>query len=527
VDREARFLREQLAELEKLAENHAKATDRDAPYQDARGGRLALPILLAVGFLTLIALSVASIWLHERAQQDAERAITAHALEAKLVSLLLNLRRSESSRRGYLLSGDPQFLVAYGPAIDAVPPALAEIEAAVANNPVQREAFAPLKRQVIENLDELHESIRRYDTGDPAGAIALFKTGAGHQYVENITAIVERMQEEGERQLALESAQLQRTTRIVLAAELFGTALIVAVALMSFLLSRRLIHDMRTAQQELRDNNAALESTVAERTQYLLDANNEIQSFASIVSHDLRSPLVNIMGFTSELETFRKNMFERLATLRAQVPSQNADNDDAALGGEFDEAVEFIKGSIAKMDRLINAILVISREGRRNLRAEPVDMTALVRAVADGYMHRTLEIGAEIIVEPLPDMTIDRLAIEQVFSNLLDNAVKFMRTDVPGRIHVKGREMPFGVVYEVRDNGRGIDPKDAERVFELFRRSGMRDRQGEGIGLAHVRALVRRLGGSIRLASEPGQGCTFTVTLPKRWIDPSTDWKLQ
>jgi hypothetical protein len=69
------------------------------------------------------------------------------------------------------------------------------------------------------------------------------------------------------------------------------------------------------------------------------------------------------MGFTSELETFRKNMFERLATLRAQVPSQNADNDDAVLGSEFDEAIEFIKGSIVKMDRLINAILVISREG--------------------------------------------------------------------------------------------------------------------------------------------------------------------
>ena len=401
--------------------------------------------------------------------------------------------------------------------MDAVLPTLAEIEAALANNPVQRDAFAPLKPRVIEELDELRETIRRYDTGDAAGAIALFKTGAGRQSMENIRVIVERMQQEGERQLALESEQFQQTTRIVLAAELSGMALIVAVALMSFLLSRRSILDMQTAQQELRDNNAALESTVAERTQYLLDANNEIQSFASIVSHDLRSPLVNIMGFTSELETFRKNMFERLATLRAQVPSQNADNDDAALGSEFDEAVEFIKGSIAKMDRLINAILVISREGGRNLRAERVDMTALVRAVADGYMHKTLEIGAEITVEPLPAMTIDRLAIEQVFSNLLDNAVKFMRTDVPGRIRVKGREMPFTVVYEVIDNGRGIDPKDAERVFELFRRSRLRDRQGEGIGLAHVRALVRRLGGSIRLASEPGQGCTFTVTLPKRF----------
>jgi CHASE3 domain sensor protein len=260
------------------------------------------------------------------------------------VNLLLNLRRAESSQRGYLLSGDhPQFLPTDRPAIEGVLPALAEIEAALANNPVQREAFAPLKPQVIEKLDELRETIQRYDTGDTAGAIALFKTGAGRQYMENIRAIIERIQEEGERQLALESAHFQQTTRMVLAAELSGAALIVTVALMSFFLSRRSMRDMRTAQQELRDNNAALESTVAERTRYLLDANNEIQSFASIASHDLRSPLVNIMGFTSELETFRKNMFERLAALREKAPGPDADNDDAALDREFDEAVELSK----------------------------------------------------------------------------------------------------------------------------------------------------------------------------------------
>ncbi|MGI8568950.1 MAG: hypothetical protein ACR2KT_07715 [Methylocella sp.] len=90
-----------MAELEKLAENHANANDRDAPRQGAQGGGLALPVLLTVGFLTLIVLSLASIWLHERAQEGAERATAAHALEAKLVSLLLDLRRAESSQRGY------------------------------------------------------------------------------------------------------------------------------------------------------------------------------------------------------------------------------------------------------------------------------------------------------------------------------------------------------------------------------------------------------------------------------------------
>jgi signal transduction histidine kinase len=88
---------------------------------------------------------------------------------------------------------------------------------------------------------------------------------------------------------------------------------------------------------------------------------------------------------------------------------------------------------------------------------------------------------------------------------------------VPGRVEIEGRATAAGLVYEVRDNGRGIDPKDRERVFDLFRRSGAQDRPGEGIGLAHVRALVRRLGGTISLTSEPGQGSTFTVTLPRRW----------
>jgi signal transduction histidine kinase len=108
--------------------------------------------------------------------------------------------------------------------------------------------------------------------------------------------------------------------------------------------------------------------------------------------------------------------------------------------------------------------------------------------------------------------------LEQIFSNLLDNALKYLRDGVPGRVAVTGRSSPAGLVYEVRDNGRGIAPKDRERVFELFRRSGVQDRAGEGIGLAHVRTLVRRLGGTITLASEFGQGSTFTITLPRRWV---------
>jgi hypothetical protein len=107
--------------------------------------------------------------------------------------------------------------------------------------------------------------------------------------------------------------------------------------------------------------------------------------------------------------------------------------------------------------------------------------------------------------------------VEQIFANLVDNALKYGREGEPLHIEIMGRTSGTNAIYDVRDNGRGIDPGDHARVFELFRRSGPQDRPGEGIGLAHVRALVRRLGGTMGLSSTLGQGSTFTVTLPRRW----------
>ena len=259
---------------------------------------------------------------------------------------------------------------------------------------------------------------------------------------------------------------------------------------------------------------AAASAIRQERERDLSEANEEIQRFAYIVSHDLRSPLVNIMGFTSELEALRQDIFDRLASLRP--PEDRAKDDD--LGRDVDEALGFIKASIGKMDRLINAILRLSREGRREFKPERVDMDSLAAGIKASITHQADAAGATIEIGKLPAVQSDRLALEQIFSNLVDNALKYLRRDVPGHVEFTGRATAGGVVYAVRDNGRGIDERDKERVFDLFRRSGVQDRPGEGIGLAHVRALVRRLGGTITLTSELGRGSTFTVTLPRRWV---------
>ncbi len=238
----------------------------------------------------------------------------------------------------------------------------------------------------------------------------------------------------------------------------------------------------------------------------LRESNEQLQRYAYVVSHDLRAPLVNIMGFTSELEATRVDLRAAITGIpRAQ-----------ALDRDFGEALGFIQVAVAKMDGLINAILKLSREGTRVMKPEPLEMSPFIQGLADAIRHQTDQAGAVIAVAPdLPGLTADRLAIEHVFGNLLDNAVKYLSGDRPGRIAVSGEEAGANVVYRVTDNGRGIAPQDQARVFELFRRAGIQDRAGDGIGLAHVKTVIRALGGRIDLTSKPAMGTTFTVTLPR------------
>lgn len=325
---------------------------------------------------------------------------------------------------------------------------------------------------------------------------------------------------EAEQALLRDRAEAQRSTLrtfyVVLAA---AGVLLVLVAATTISVMLRYTRELAASRAELRALNEDLEDLVEERTSDLHRANQEIQRFAYIVSHDLRSPLVNVMGFTAELDAARKTTGSFLDKLKAEHPDLVTPDVQLAVDEDLPEAIGFIRTSTQKMDRLINAILRLSREGRRTLAPEHLDMNALVGGIADTLHHRAAEAGAEISIEPLPPIVSDRVAIEQILSNLIENAVKYLSPGRPGLVRVSGREEHGRVVYEVADNGRGIDPKDHERVFDLFRRSGAQDKPGEGIGLAHVRTLAYRLGGIIDVKSELDQGATFRLSLPATYTE--------
>lgn len=498
---------------------------------DSRRRRaLGQVLLLGAALLVLIAISAAAVVLVSEAQKQSALVVHTVEVENQINSLLLDIRRAESAARGYLLTSGPEFLSDHETAVAAILPGLEKLAQSTRDNPLQVENIARLRSAIDTQLTQYTQGLDAARQGDVARATAIVKEAAAGNIGGSIRSIGLAMWAEEDRLFVARTATAERTRQLASLVTLAGSGLVIALAIVSILLVRRSARARDAAETRLRDNNLNLESTIDERTADLREANDEIQRFAYIVSHDLRSPLVNIMGFTTELEELRGDIFRRIAALArteaaaAPAPENATDTAEPVLVGadkqlseDFSEALGFIKSSIGKMDRLISAILNLTREGRRAFEPVRIDTRELIEGIVTTVAHQAAEAEAQIRIETLPNIVSDRLALEQIFSNLIDNALKYLKTGVPGEIVVRGRTKLGFAIFEVSDNGRGIDPKDHQRIFDLFRRAGTQDRQGQGIGLAHVRALVRRLGGTISVASALHHGSTFTITLPIDW----------
>jgi signal transduction histidine kinase len=493
---------------------------------DAQRRRAVLQtLLLSAGFLVLVAISTASVLLVNKSREDNAWVIHTVEAESQISNLLLEIRRVESATRAYMLSGGPQFFAEYQAAATTIVPALDKLSAFTSDNPVQVANVAKLRTAVEQRLSEFARGVERVKTSDLSTAVTVLRNGSSMGAVETIAAAGHDMRTEEDRLLRQRTETADRTQKLASSVTIAGSGMVLALAFGSVLLVRQSARARDLAETRLRDSNLNLEATVDERTADLREASDEIQRFAYIVSHDLRSPLVNIMGFTSELEELGKDIFRRIGGLTG-VPAGGPPVDvadiplagpDKQMSADFSEALGFIKSSIARMDRLISAILNLTREGRREFQPERIDTREFIEGIVSSLAHQAAEAQAEIHIEPLPNIISDRLALEQIFSNLIDNAIKYLKSGAPGEVRIRGRTKLGYAIFEISDNGRGIDPKDHQRIFDLFRRAGTQDKPGQGIGLAHVRALVRRLGGTMSVSSELNAGSTFTITLPISW----------
>jgi signal transduction histidine kinase len=507
---------------------------RDIVTPDATRRRaIGQILLLAAGVVVLTVISAGSVYLVSKARDDARWVVHTVEAENQISFTQLQLRRAESAQRGFLLTLQPNFQTDFEEAASQLAPAMTRLGQLISDNPVERQLLGQMVALSNQRIEEFRQTIELARTQRLSDAAKIVREDVGREAMNRIYDLAGRMRAEEDRLFALRTTSADRSQTLAASMTGIGSGFVVVLAGISLFLVRRSARARDNAETLLRDNNVNLEATIDERTADLREANNEIQRFAYIVSHDLRSPLVNIMGFTSELEELRGDIFRRIATLGRAAASASPvpviagenepvlDGEDQQLSQDFAEALGFIKSSIAKMDRLISAILNLTREGRREFEPVRIETRELIEGIVATVAHQAAEAEAQIRIAPLPDIVSDRLALEQIFSNLIDNALKYLMPGVPGDISVRGRTKLGFAIFEIADNGRGIDPKDHQRIFDLFRRAGTQDKAGQGIGLAHVRALVRRLGGTMSVASELHSGSTFTITLPIKWTASS------
>jgi PAS domain S-box-containing protein len=243
--------------------------------------------------------------------------------------------------------------------------------------------------------------------------------------------------------------------------------------------------------------------------------NKEMEAIICAVSHDLRSPLVSIQGFSQEIQFSLENAGRVLSAL----PLNHADvqTADRILNTEIPEFLRYIRTSATAMDQLVKSLVKVARVGMAELDPEWLDMDELISNVAGSLGFELKEADIKLELEPLADCYADRQQVTQIFSNLVDNAVKYRHPDRQGRIRISGRAEQGLICYCVDDNGIGIPPEHQKRVFNLFDRVGQQGK-GEGIGLAIVKRMAERNGGSVRVESEPGKGTCFSVCLPAKSV---------
>lgn len=244
----------------------------------------------------------------------------------------------------------------------------------------------------------------------------------------------------------------------------------------------------------------------------LAERNKELETIVYTVSHDLRSPLVNVQGFSKQLNRACGKIEAAVAAAKdGLVPAADL---KAPIDTAIPQALRFINAGVTKMEMLLNGLMRYARLGRVAFTIQPLDMNEMVAEIIAAMRFQIDENKVDVQVSPLPGCLGDRAQTSQAFANLLDNAIKYREPARPLRIAIRGSVQDGMAVYSVADNGIGIAPSHRQKAFEIFHRLNPDTGSGEGLGLTIAQRVLEREGGKIWIESEEGVGSTFFVALP-------------
>jgi len=462
-------------------------------------------IVIATGWIGAGALTSA-LETRDEARRSRQLVDTANSVRT-------NLLEAETSERGYLLTGDDAYLRAYRAALDRPNP----LEALERPHTADPEVASTLERLAKNLGDKRAETAATLEVakalGKPA-ALAMVAEGRGQRLSEAIRVdLDELVRREKLRRDDLYGgldAKVKLARVVVLSGTLiaFALAVLVNVSLMGAVRAReeaQRIVEQQAAQLRLQTGSLMQhEEQLANQlvksqqlAQALRASNEELDQFAYATSHDLKAPLRGIINLSTFIEE----------DLGKDVPPGVKEN------------LELLRGRARRLEALIEGILAYSRAGRVRTKVERVETEALVREVIE--LIAPPPACAITVKGPMPVLETERVPMQQVFMNLIQNAIKHGCPGGCGNVEVGFEANGEISRFYVRDQGPGIAPEFHERVFGVFQTLAPRDKvEGTGIGLAVVKKLIESRGGSVELASQVGEGASFRFAWPSDTVTP-------
>ncbi|MCD6459384.1 PAS domain S-box protein, partial [bacterium] len=265
------------------------------------------------------------------------------------------------------------------------------------------------------------------------------------------------------------------------------------------------------------DRDISYKKKIEKEREYLLYdlsiKNEDLENIVYIASHDLRSPLVNIQGFSNELCEIFTECFGKINQM--DIPITQKQEITKKFETFVKPSFEFIRKNILKMDKLLASLLKLAKIGNAAMEITAINMNELMDSIFSAMQYQIKTAKIKIEKNSLPDCMGDCIQINQIFSNLIDNAIKYTDPNKQGRIIVTAKRNNSKIIYCIKDNGIGIDPLYHLKVFDIFQRLDPNNQiDGIGIGLTIVKRIVERNNGKIWIDSKAGQGCKVFVELP-------------
>lgn len=464
-----------------------------------------------IALIFIVVDATVAYWSVQTLTENSVRVSRSQNILQELLSIYSSIRHAETSQRGYLLTGDPAFLDRYSVSLGEMEGHLQQLAELTTGDPIQNQKV-PLLRQALQaRRDTLDENVvTRRDNGLEA-ILADRSLYLGKQQMDEVLRQMADMQQT-ERHILEEKLieSSERRWNIILtigAANLLGLGLLLA----AYFLITGYVAERQRREDKLKEAHDKLEDRVRQRTAELAIANaelersnRELEDFAFVASHDLQEPLRKIQAFGDRLKTVQGPKFD-------------------AQGRDY---LDRMHNAAGRMHRLINDLLMFSRVATKANPFEPTDLDKIVEEVIGDLEVRIQQTDGRIEKNALPTIDADPMQMQQLFQNLIGNALKFHRDGTPPIVRialenssaVKGPEMngeePM-IVISVSDNGIGFDEKYLSRIFTPFQRLHGRGKyEGTGIGLAVCRKIVERHGGTLTASSKEGEGSCFYCSLP-------------